>query len=121
MARRASRSGRSEAGQLARRLLAVASASCLAACASNGTQAPANAPAPTATPASSSAPPVAASPPGPTAGDRADAAINGFVVGALIGFVGGPIGAAAVGTTLAVYGAVTGNTPFGGGSGGGYY
>jgi antitoxin component YwqK of YwqJK toxin-antitoxin module len=47
--------------------------------------------------------------------------MNGFVLGMVFGSIGGLIGAAALGTTFAVYGAVTGHAPMGGGGGGGYY
>jgi hypothetical protein len=54
---------------------------------------------------------------GPSAGQRAQGAVEGMLVGAIIGAQAGPIGAAVGGTALLVYGALTGHAPFQGGPG----
>jgi hypothetical protein len=54
---------------------------------------------------------------GPDAGDRAAAAFEGLLMGAIIGSQAGPIGAAVVAASSMVYGAVVGDVPFGGGGG----
>ncbi|NNL66222.1 MAG: hypothetical protein HKP30_08270 [Myxococcales bacterium] len=52
---------------------------------------------------------------GPTAGDRGQAALEGLLMGAIIGGQMGPIGAAVGAGAMLIYGAVTGNVPLGGG------
>ena len=56
-----------------------------------------------------------APPSGPTVGDRGAAALEGLLVGAIIGGQMGPIGAAVGAGAMLIYGAVTGNVPLGGG------
>jgi hypothetical protein len=58
---------------------------------------------------------------GPTAGQRAASAVEGLLMGAIIGGQAGPIGAAVGGVTLLVYSAITGQVPLQGprGAGGG--
>jgi len=51
---------------------------------------------------------------GPDGGDRARAALEGALMGALIGSQAGPIGMAVVAASSLVYGAVVGDVPFGG-------
>ena len=60
---------------------------------------------------------------GPTLGQRATSALNGMLIGAIIGGQAGPFGAAAGAAILLVYSAVTGDVPLsgGGGYGGGGY
>ncbi len=67
-----------------------------------------------AVPTTGAAPaPVASGPPrqGPTTGRRAQSAMEGMLLGAMIGAQAGPIGAAVGGVSLLVYGAITGNVP----------
>jgi hypothetical protein len=94
------------------------------ACLSLGAGGCASTPAASGTPTSAPAPqnPVST---GPSAGQRAQGAVEGMLMGAIIGAQAGPIGAAVGGTALLVYGALTGHAPFqpspgygGGGSGG---
>ncbi len=77
-----------------------------------------------ADPAAGAGPPSAAAPipSGPTLGQRASSALNGMLIGAIIGGQAGPFGAAAGAAILLVYSAVTGDVPLsgGGGYGGGY-
>lgn len=56
-------------------------------------------------------------PPGPSMGDRGAAALEGALMGAIIGGQMGPIGAAVGAGTMLIYGAVTGNVPLSGGRG----
>jgi len=60
-------------------------------------------------------PPPAADPgpSGPTLGDRAQSAVEGLVIGAIVGSQAGPIGSAVFGGALMVYSAVTGRVPLG--------
>lgn len=51
---------------------------------------------------------------GPDGGDRARAALEGALMGAIIGSQAGPIGAAVFAASSLVYGAVVGDVPFGG-------
>jgi antitoxin component YwqK of YwqJK toxin-antitoxin module len=53
-------------------------------------------------------------------GQRATSALNGMLMGAIIGGQAGPFGAAAGAAIFLVYSAVTGNVPLMGGGGGGY-
>jgi hypothetical protein len=65
--------------------------------------------------------PVPTAPTGPTAGQRAASAVEGMLMGAIIGGQVGPIGAAVGGVTLLLYSAITGQVPFQGpGMGGGH-
>ncbi len=66
----------------------------------------------------SSGGPAAPASTGPTAGQRAQSAVEGLLMGAIIGGQAGPIGAAVGGVTMLVYSAVTGDVPFQGGPGG---
>ncbi len=59
---------------------------------------------------------------GPTAAQRAQTAVEGMLVGAVIGAPFGPIGSAGMAGAMLVYSAITGQVPFhtsGGGGGGG--
>ncbi len=51
-------------------------------------------------------------PQGPTAGQRAASAMEGLLMGAIIGGQAGPIGAAVGGVSMLIYSAVTGQVPF---------
>ncbi|CAG0991402.1 hypothetical protein MYXO_02422 [Myxococcaceae bacterium] len=110
---------------------------CLEGCASSGATPPPSAPAPStsstvpppADPTDPQAapyptqPPAAPVPTGPTLGQRATSALNGMLMGAIIGGQAGPFGAAAGAAILMVYAAVTGDVPLAGGGGyrsGGY-
>lgn len=66
-------------------------------------------------------PPPAADPAnsGPTVGDRAQSAVEGLLIGAIVGSQAGPIGSAVFGGALMIYSAVTGRVPLGDRSGGG--
>ena len=55
---------------------------------------------------------------GITAGQRASSAVEGLVMGAVIGAQAGPIGAAVGAGALLVYSAITGHVPFSGPGGG---
>jgi hypothetical protein len=50
---------------------------------------------------------------GPTMGDRAQSAVEGLVIGAIVGSQAGPIGSAVFGGALMIYSAVTGRVPLG--------
>ena len=52
---------------------------------------------------------------GPSMGDRGQAALEGMLMGAIIGGQMGPIGAAVGAGAMLIYGAMTGNVPLGGG------
>lgn len=116
----------------------------LAACSTTGSAPPPNPGSPPATSSAPAQPPgSAANPPdpldpnaapyptappapiptGPTLGQRATSALNGMLMGAIIGGQAGPFGAAAGAAILLVYSAVTGDVPLsgGGGYGGGGY
>ncbi|MCP5058361.1 MAG: hypothetical protein GY937_16785 [bacterium] len=55
----------------------------------------------------------------PTSGKRAQSAMEGMLIGAIVGAQAGPIGAAVGGVSLLLYGAITGEVPLSqGGSGG---
>lgn len=58
---------------------------------------------------------------GPTIGQRATSALNGMLMGAIIGGQAGPFGAAAGAAILLVYSAITGDVPLSGGGGRGGY
>jgi hypothetical protein len=111
-------SARASRASLARAALTLTLALALAdaGCASRGSQSPPSSGAPPA-----AQPPVASGPTGPTAADRVDAGLYGFLVGATLGAFFGPIGAGAGAVSLALYGALTGRAPLGtGGYGVGY-
>ncbi|MBW2395362.1 MAG: hypothetical protein JRG95_13925 [Deltaproteobacteria bacterium] len=54
----------------------------------------------------------------PTAGKRAQSAMEGMLIGAIVGAQAGPIGAAVGGVSLLLYGAITGEVPLSGGPSG---
>lgn len=58
---------------------------------------------------------------GPSIGQRATSALNGMLMGAIIGGQAGPFGAAAGAAILLVYSAITGDVPLAGGGGRGGY
>lgn len=58
---------------------------------------------------------------GPNLGQRATSALNGMLMGAIIGGQAGPFGAAAGAAILLVYSAITGDVPLAGGGGRGGY
>jgi len=72
-------------------------------------------------PGDPNADPAAGPPPGsvssgPTAGQRVQSAVEGMLLGAIIGSQAGPIGAADGAGTLLIYSAITGDVPLQGGS-----
>ncbi|MCP3985490.1 MAG: hypothetical protein GY723_13960, partial [bacterium] len=65
-------------------------------------------------------PPVSAKPDdSPSAGKRTQSAMEGMLIGAIVGAQAGPIGAAALGAGLMLYGAITGEVPLSDGQSGG--
>ena len=64
-------------------------------------------------------PPKARTDPGPNAKERAATAMEGMVIGGMVGTtIAGPVGAAAGAVIFGVYGAMTGDLPIGGGGSG---
>ncbi len=63
--------------------------------------------------------PTANVPTGPSAGQRAQSAMEGLLMGAIIGGQAGPLGAAVGAASMMIYAAITGEVPFTGSSGSG--